>query len=394
MGSEPGNGWNWSIGIAKRGYNVHVITISKGQKNIEKALANMANSNLNIQFHYIDHSRFWAKAYYWNFTTMYIAYWLWQKKIFTFSKKKFKKGEIDFIHHVTWGSLKIGSKLNQLKVPMLFGPVGGGQKTPLQFKTYLGKDYLSEKLRNVLGEFILRNNPLSKGVLKNCQMLVTNTDTLDVVSKYCKKTPKLIFDAAIKTTNIPAITVRDQNQLNLIWVGRINGFKGLSLIITALSLINKEHLKSIHLEIVGDGPDRKHIEYLIQKFHLQKNISLTGMIPYEEVQKHYEKNNTFIYTSLRDSFPSQILEAQLWSLPVITLNLHGQSLMVDESIGIKCSVDEPNKTLQEISEGILFMLQQPIKRQEMGENAQKKAMQQTWDKKIDTVVDEFYPMNL
>ncbi len=324
---------------------------------------------------------------------MYFAYWLWQQKIYVFVQKQFKAGEIDFIHHVTWGSLKIGSKLNRLNIPMLFGPVGGGQKTPLQFKAYLGKDYISEKLRNFLGEFILKNNPFSKEVLKNCQMLVTNTDTLNLVNKYCSKQPTLIFDAAIKTSVIPNITNREQENLNLIWVGRINGFKGLSLIITALSLINKKELEAIHLEIVGDGPDRDNIYSLIKKFNLQNHISFTGMIPYNQMKEHYAKNNAFIYTSLRDSFPSQILEAQLWQLPVITLDHHGQALMVDETNGIKCSVVDPNKTVKEISEAILYLLHHPTERLEMGKRAQEHAIKQTWDKKIDSVVAEFYPKN-
>jgi glycosyltransferase involved in cell wall biosynthesis len=63
--------------------------------------------------------------------------------------------------------------------------------------------------------------------------------------------------------------------------------------------------------------------------------------------------DVFIYTSLRDSFPGQILEAQYFSLPVITLDLHGQSIMVNENNGIKCSVNIPDKTIIEIRDAIL-----------------------------------------
>jgi glycosyltransferase involved in cell wall biosynthesis len=390
-GSEPGNGWNWAVGIAQRGYIVHVLTNSRGKKEIEKKIKEDHLENLNLHFHYVDHSRFWSKAYYLNFILMYCAYWLWQNKIFNYSKNQLKTIKFDLVHHVTWGSLKIGSKLHTLGYPMLFGPVGGGQQTPLNYRAYLGKDYYKEKFRNRIGTLVLRFNPFSKSILKKCKILVTNRDTQNIVSKLSKISPELIFDAAISSPINNNIQKQIHTNLNLLWVGRIYGFKGLRLIVSALYRLEKNDLKKIKLTIVGDGPDRDGIEKLVEQYNLRDVINFIGMIPYKEVENYYRESDAFIYTSLRDSFPSQILEAQLWKLPVITLNLHGQELMVNEKTGIKCSVGTPEKTVIEIRDAIVRLLNNPTVRINMGNEAYLHAINQTWDRKINYVVNQYYP---
>ena len=275
---------------------------------------------------------------------------------------------------------------------MLFGPVGGGQLTPLNYKNYLGDDYRKEKMRNKAGIIILKYNPFSRSVLKKAQILVTNQDTYKLVSKMSVKTPKLVFDAGIKEQiEERSYNTRDQNELNLIWVGRAFGFKGLRLIVHALALIDKEILKKIKLDIVGSGIDMPNVTQIVKENELDNTVKFIGQVPYEQVKDYLVKNNTFIYTSLRDSFPSQILEAQLHKLPVITLDLHGQALMVNSETGIKCSVIEPEQTIQEIKEAILFLLNNPEKRISLGLEGYKQAINHTWDKKINLIVDEFYP---
>lgn len=392
QGSEPGNGWRWASGIAMRGYCVHLITTSRSRKAIDEFIINEGLID-KIKVHYVDHSFFFARAYFWNFVMMYISYWLWQKKIYRYINRNIDLNSIDLIHHVTWGSLKIGSQLYKLNIPMLFGPVGGGQLTPLNYQKYLGDDYYKEYFRNVFGKFIVKFNPFSTGVMKNAQILVTNKDTYDLVSSLSKNKPILIFDAAINIKMLEGLSLKHNNnsKVKFLWVGRIYGFKGLRLILDAMNLLGKEYFDKYELVIVGEGPDKGKIVDLVKKYRIEKQVHFTGMIPYSNVKSYYESSDVFIYTSLRDSFPGQILEAQIHGLPVITLDLHGQSLMVDEKIGYKCDVSTPKITVSQIKDAMIEMIDNPLKREQLGRLAHEHAKQQTWDKKIDKVVNDFYP---
>lgn len=389
-GSEPGNGWKWAEGVARRGYTVHLITTSRSKNEIESRRNSLLFKE-NINVHYVDHSKFWAKAYYKNIVLMYLAYFLWQIKIYKYTKRNIEIKDLALIHHVTWGSLKIGSFMYNLKKPMLFGPVGGGQLTPLKFRKYLANDFYKELMRNRIGRLIFRINPLSINTLKYSQVLVTNEDTFKLIKDYCAKPPKLIFDASIPDWPKELKFFKARDFINLLWVGKMHPFKGLRLIIEALKIMETESLNKIRLVIVGDGPDRNEIEKLVNLYKLNENVVFIGNVSHKEIIYYYKQSDVFVYTSLRDSFPGQILEAQLSGLPVITLNLHGQSLMVSEENGIKCSIINPEMTIKEIKNAILFYKNDFQNIVIHGTNSYYHAIQQTWDKKIDNILTDFYP---
>jgi len=324
---------------------------------------------------------------------MYAAYFLWQRKILKTAHILDNELNFDSVHHVTWGSLKIGSFLYKLNKPMVFGPVGGGQKAPLQFKEFLAGDYKKEKMRNVISFKIAKLNPLTKAILRRCKVLVTNMDTLNLVHQLGCKNAELVFDAAIDETKLPKyIPERKNDKFELLWVGRIYDFKGLRLILAALNNIPQEKLAKINLTVLGDGPGMAGIKKEIEKnIKLKESIVLKGLVPYEKVSAYYEKSDVFIFTSLRDSFPSQIIEAMSWALPIITLDLHGQSMMVNSKNGIKCSIKDPSLTVNELSDAIQHLAENPKLRIFLGKNAYEFASVQTWNKKVSDVVTKFYP---
>jgi len=389
-GSEPGNGWKWASGVAQLDYEVLLLTSSRAREAIEAELK-LSGLESKLSVHYIDLSPLWQKAYYWNFIAMYIAYFLWQLKILRYAKKHFVSENIGLIHHVTWGSLKIGTFLYKLNRPLLFGPVGGGQKAPLQFRYYLASDYKKEKLRNRLSTLMLRFNPLARKVLNNASILVTNNDTYATVRKFSGKEPQLVFDAAIDPSLFSLPEARRQNEkMNLLWVGRIYDFKGLRLIIDAFSRIPETLSNQITLTILGDGPAKADTESFCKEKNVT-NIRFMGMVDYKQLGAYYSNADVFIFTSLRDSFPSQILEAMAWEMPVISLDLHGQSMMVDNTKGILCSADDPEKTVAEIANAIIYLFSHPEEQVKKGRAARQFALKQTWDHKIKNIVTNFYP---
>ena len=76
------------------------------------------------------------------------------------------KVEFDIVHHVTWGSLHIGSQLWRLGKPFVFGPVGGGQVAPRGFSRYLRGGRTVEFIRSfVLVRYLTDTLLYAHGVL-------------------------------------------------------------------------------------------------------------------------------------------------------------------------------------------------------------------------------------
>ena len=64
---------------------------------------------------------------------------------------------------------------------------------------------------------------------------------------------------------------------------------------------------ALKVVIVGDGPDRKAIEDMIQRFGLQSNVILAGQ--HSDMPGIYAAMNVFVLPSLNEGLPMTILEA-------------------------------------------------------------------------------------
>lgn len=389
-GSEAGNGWNWAYHLAIKGNEVHVVTTSNGKKNIEEKVKGSSALQKNLYFHYVDHSPFWARAYHKNFILMWLAYYIWQVKIYEYAKSlNFK---FDVVHHLTWGSLKIGSALYKLDAPFIFGPVGGGHSAPLTLKKYLYTDYQSERIRNMVGPAFAYLNPLTRSALKKAKVvLTTNKETWAKAIYLGGKNVEMVLDTALAEDFGPKfLPDRDHQKLVLLWVGRIFAFKGLGMVLESLAKVPKHRLDNIELHIVGDGPFKPQAESIAETLGLKGYVTFHGTVPFSEVKQFYTRANAFIYCSLRDSCPAQVLEAQAFGLPVITLELHGQSLLVQEDRGIKCMVSTPEKTVEEITKAITRLEADVPLRVALGVAGFKFAQTQVWPFKVAAVVESYY----
>ena len=116
---------------------------------------------------------------------------------------------------------------------------------------------------------------------------------------------------------------------------------------------------------------------------------MKGQISWTEVKQEYLTNDVFLFTSLRDSFGSQLVEAMAYALPVIVLNHQGAGDLVPDTAGIKVSVTQPSETVAELALAIELMYKHPQKRWEMGQQGYEFARQQIWSKKAISI-DHYY----
>src|SRR6187402_3389823 len=337
-GSESGNGWNWAYYLSKKGFEVHVITTSLGKTAIEKTL--IEKNITNLYFHYVDHSPFWKKAFYWNVATMYTAYLLWQRKIYGLAKKLHQTKRFTVVQHVTWGSVKMGSMLYKLPdTRFIYGPVGGGHNAPPKFKKYFFNEWKREWLRTNVGKFFSLVNPLTRPTLSNAYVvLATNSETVEYAKSNGAKNVDLFMDSALPIDFIPPTLPQKNNAITqFLWVGSIWAFKGIALVLEAFALLPQNIRSQLHLKIVGDGPFMSQLRNLVELNKVSDIVTICGALPYDSVKKEYNNADVFIYCSLRDSCPAQYLEALAYALPIITLNMNGAKNFLNSKISMLVS---------------------------------------------------------
>jgi hypothetical protein len=79
-----------------------------------------------------------------------------------------------------------------------------------------------------------------------------------------------------------------------------------------------------------------------------------------------------------------------YGLPIITINLHGQSFIVNDKTGFRCKCETPEEAIIELNQSILKLFINPELLTKMSFAAHEFALQQTWNKKIQTVINECY----
>jgi glycosyltransferase involved in cell wall biosynthesis len=77
------------------------------------------------------------------------------------------------------------------------------------------------------------------------------------------------------------------------------------------------------LVIVGDGPLREQLHTAVERRGLAGEVDLLGRVPWDDVRRMYDSASVFLFTSLRDSFGAQFLEALGRGLPAVALAHHG-----------------------------------------------------------------------
>ncbi|MBB3054362.1 glycosyltransferase family 4 protein [Mucilaginibacter gotjawali] len=387
-GSEPGLGWNWAIGLASRGFEVHCFTRNIGKTEIEKQI-----TPENLYFHYITLPLGLERLYRFSTAGMYAYYILWQW--FAWRKARILKRnlKIDIAHHVSWGSAQMGSFMHKLGVPFIFGPAGGGQEAPLAFKKYFKEHWAAEEKRAKVTRLMLRYNPACSPMFMKAQtVIVSNPDTFKMLDSFGVKNIKVSLDAALPDSFFPQhpiIKSPQKGKLNLLWTGRFLPRKGVLLLLDVMKEL-KEY-KDIVLTVVGDGEMKESFLDKIKEYQLQDTVLWKGKVPFEEIKKYYRDYDVFFFTSLRDSCPPQCIEAMAYGMPVITLNLHGQGFIINDQTGIRCSADNPEIAIGELKAAILKLSQNPELVKQMSEAATEFALKQKWEEKINTIVEQYYP---
>ncbi|SOD92020.1 glycosyltransferase family 4 protein [Spirosoma fluviale] len=388
-GSEEGNGWFYSSLVSQQGYEVWCLTRDIGKAEIEQKLRQCAYPNLNFEFVTLPG---WAeKAGSFGLLGMYFHYLYWQWTALQSALKLTKKHKFDLVHHVSYTSLQLGSYLYKLKLPFIYGPVGGGQEAPATMRHYFKSHWLKEKMRSWVSDLMRHFNPgCYQSVRQADYVLAWNEDTRQMIAAMGRTKGVEKEFGGVGARFIPSKPIHrpTHDSLELVWVGRLMPRKALELSLHGMSKVDPQ--LPIHLTIVGDGEMGQFVPEYIEKYNLGKRVTWVGKVNYEQVKEYYRQADAFLFTSLRDTGPAQLMEAMGYSLPVVTLKLHGQAELVDDSTGIRVPVTDPETVAQGLAEAITWMYHNEQKRVNMGINAFHFAQQQRWELKVDHIIRRYY----
>lgn len=117
----------------------------------------------------------------------------------------------------------------------------------------------------------------------------------------------------------------------ILYVGRINVRKNLSLLLKAISMFNVPDRP--HLIIVGSKDSSYDLESEISAFGIKENVTLLGHLHIEHLRYVYSRAKLFVFPSLAEGFGLPPLEAMKSGVPALVSDLEVfREIMGDKAV--------------------------------------------------------------
>jgi glycosyltransferase involved in cell wall biosynthesis len=341
-GSEAGVGWAWAEYLTDLGHEVYLLTTEGRRASIQRALETRPRPNLHVSYMEVD----WCPGHVPIFG-IYPFYFAWQFKAFLQAKKLFKVGELDCVHHLTYGSYRTPFFLSCLGVPSILGPIGGGETVPLRLTKGMSfRGILHECIRKVANATYFLN-PISHLVWHRSTLILAVTEeTLRIVPRRYRHKCRVLLAVTTPASRPEFVEkVKERGQLRALFVGRFLGWKGAHLAIRALKIARKT-APGITLRLIGFGLDEVRLKALARSNGVEDAIEWTSEISRAELLAEYGKHDMLIFTNLRDAGATVGLEALSRGMPILCFKLGPYGSIIDSSCG--SSIDADERSVDEI----------------------------------------------
>lgn len=378
-GSEPGIGWNWAIQAAKT-QNVYVLTRTKCKEKIEPKIPYELKDNLH--FIYCDSSSNLRNI------SIYLEYIIWQISSYRMAKKIIKEIKFDYIIHLTFGNVFLPTFMHKLKIPFIWGPLGGGEKVNYEFY----KDFkLKDRFPHIVKDLLIKTvkiNPFVLSPTKKSKLIIARTeDTKSIFPKKYHNKIDIKLETCIDLSSVNVDTDKKQhindNIINLVFSGRLIAFKNAVALIEAMKIVDE---KNIILHIIGDGNQKSIIEKKIDDYGLNNNVILHGEMPREQTLEIVKNSDIFVFPSLRECGSWALMEAMLLEKPIICFNRNGMNIVTDESCAIRIDANSQEELIKYIASAITNLTNNKTLMKNMGINARKRIEENFAWKNIDKYI--------
>lgn len=118
---------------------------------------------------------------------------------------------------------------------------------------------------------------------------------------------------------------KENKKLQLLFVGRLVKLKRVNDVLSCCRYLQKANI-AFHLRIIGDGPERTHIEKMVQQMGLSASVELLGECSSQVVAQHMQESAILYFPSnKREGWGAVASEALSYGCVVIASDACGAS---------------------------------------------------------------------
>jgi glycosyltransferase involved in cell wall biosynthesis len=340
---EPGRGSEWGLGWSyvqemSRTQPVWVVVHDDCRPALDRYLRETHKGHA-VHPIYVRLPRWLAWMRNANYSLFNIHYYLWQLSAARALRRAHREVKLDLVQHVSlcrWWMPSAATTLASRGVAVVFGPVGGGEILPKQFRN---RSPLMSKIGDglrLLGRTVFRRDPLLVRTIRSADLLVASIPAVkDWFGRYGN--PRIELDCASICSSPEVLRGAAETRANrppdapftFGSCGGLSYYRGVDIAIRAFAKADLPNSRYVH---ACDGPMRPTLEQLAKELGVADRVRFLGDLPHSENVKAMCQCDAMVHTVLRDS--QGVLPDTLYAgVPVITLDHLTPAMLVTGECG-------------------------------------------------------------
>lgn len=126
--------------------------------------------------------------------------------------------------------------------------------------------------------------------------------------------------------------VADGGQGNVLYVGRVEMYKGVGLLLEAWRVV-AARFPHTHLKIVGEGAQQAEYERMVERWGLQYRVRFVGRIPWDRMRAVYDQASVVVSPHIWvEPFGRTVAEGMARGKVVVAADLGGPAEMIRDNV--------------------------------------------------------------
>ena len=312
--------------------------------------------------------------------TFYYAFAFWHKQAYKRAKELVEQEHFDLIHFVGPIGYREPGYLWKLKIPYIWGPIGGANNAPRQLMKrmpLLGK--LKQTFRSIANTIQFYTKMRLRKALKHTDILLTATSENQYKFKKVHHKDSICIPENCITGEIRLNLTKFENppKYKLIVVGTLDARKSVGIFLEALTHVH--HKDMIQVDIVGGGPLKDMLMKYAKENNLNEMITWYGQLPREQAVKVFNSAHLHVITSVSEGNPTTIWEAMSYGVPTMSFDHCGMHDTLCERCGIRIPIAKHYEDcVLAVAKEIDNLLEHPERFRQLAEGTLECAKKYTW----------------
>jgi glycosyltransferase involved in cell wall biosynthesis len=197
-------------------------------------------------------------------------------------------------------------------------------------------------------------------------------------------TPEHRFFSSHDHQTFSASRQDDEDDPNLLFVGKLDAHRGVDLVLQAMPTLLREFPR-LTLTLVGDGTERLRLEHLAKSLGIGSAIQLLGWVKFEEIWSHIGRSTICLIPHLRTehtdtTLPNKLFDYMAMSKPVVASDCAPLERVIRET---ECGLTFASGDVAGLQAAVHTLLSDAEVRLIKGQNG-RKAVSGKYNWKVDT----------